>query len=200
MKSTIKIINSIISLILAVCIIFAFVSCNAVNFEDNTADSNALSALSSTEESTEKSAEISTEETTTQLNKDPVEITPCPWDNESLPMPENVKYEIQISCLKEWHGVSYEDSNYVPEQVWVVCYGIFDNTYCVMTWVPDIGYLNVTTKVEVGEHTFIFDDSNTMIVYSEGKLYSLAQAYETGKLDDTELEELYNYYNKSHFG
>ena len=36
-----------------------------------------------------------------------------------------------------------------------------------------------------------------MIVYCDGKIYSLEKAYENGILDDAELGSLYNYYMKT---
>ena len=132
-------------------------------------------------------------------DKDPV-VTPCPWENESLPIPSEIKLDIQIARLKEVHGENYEAKGYIPEQVWVVCYGIFDNTYCIMTWEPGVGYVGDETIVEVGGYSFRFAVRNTIKVYCEGEFYSLNEVYENGILDDTELAELYTYYNEVHWG
>ena len=127
------------------------------------------------------------------------EITPCPWEDESLPISYAIVNEIQTACLIRNFGEDYDRLGYMPEHVWLVCYGIFDNAYAVMVWVPDIGYMDVVTTVEVGSYKFIFGDSNTMTVYCDGDFYSLPMAYENGILNDAQLGELYNYYIEAHY-
>ena len=131
---------------------------------------------------------------------DDCEIKPCPWDYQSLQLNEDIKREIQIARLIDIHGEYYEKMGYVPEHVWVVCYGIFDNVYGVMTWGPGVGYVKEEKTVTVGEYTFRFDDSNTMMIYYDGEFYSMNQAYQMNLLDDLKLKELYDYYNEAHYG
>lgn len=119
-------------------------------------------------------------------------ITPSPFDDESLPIPSTVKLEIQTLIA--------ENTSAAPEQISVVCYGIFDNTYCIMTWEPDVGYADVMTEITVGEYTFLFGSSNVMTVYSNGEIYGLTYAYENGILNYAEIEELYSYYTLTHWG
>ena len=109
------------------------------------------------------------------------------------------KEEIQIAALTDKYGEDYEKKGFDPIDVAVVCYGIFDNAYCVVIWQDAIDHFK-STEVAVGEYTFEFPSNKVLRVYFEGKFYSLPEAYENGILDDAEIEELYNYYTKTRLG
>ncbi len=183
MKNAIKVLGLVTALFIIICLLGVFVSCDSDNISEIESESNT-------------SPETSDKETT---DSNIPQITPCPWDDISLPIPAEIKREIQIARLKgAYYGDNYEKKGYIPEQVWVVCYGIFNDTYCVMTWEPDVIYLNIETEVAVGGYTFLFSSENTMLVYSEGQFTSLKVAYNYGIINDDELAELYNYCNEVH--
>ena len=204
----------IISVLLALALL-TLASCNlgdvteqvttAVNASNNNAPITEKNDAKSDENTTENittdnSEDATTEEVTTEEATNKPQIRPCPWDDESLPIPEEIKSAIQLAEIKSVHGDDYKSKGYVPEQVWVVCYGAFDNAYCVMTWAPDVEFASMEVEIDVGGYTFLFGSSNVMTVYCDGSFYSLTKAYETGILDDTELEELFNYYTRMQWG
>ena len=201
MKFTIKL--SGLLLILTIGIILIFTSCNVEDSQNNTENLNSNTTL--TEQPTDKEIEKPTEESTTEeiTTEDNIEtrpVTPCPFDEESLDMPVEIKKEIQAAVLSAAYGEEFEKDGYTLDYAWVVCYGIFDNAYCVMVWEHAGGELSVITEVKVGEYTFMFGSSNTMVVYNNGEFYGLKQAYENEILDDAEIAELYTYYTETHWG
>ena len=204
MKKQIKLFSFIIAISLLISFGGALVSCNTevTNENDQIPDmQNTDNATKTpTEKLTEDVTEEPTEETTDDTEIEALPVTPCPFDEESLEMPEGKKQEIQIEVLTRVYGEDYVKDGYTPEYVWVVCYGIFDDAYCCMIWDHSGGEMSVITEVEVGDYTFMFGSSNTMSVYCNGEFYSLNEAYENGILDDTEIAELYTYYTETCWG
>ena len=122
-----------------------------------------------------------------------------PWKDVNLPISNAIKEEIQIAVLTDKYGESYEKKGFDPIDIAVVCYGIFDNAYCVVVWQDAIDIFN-STEVAVGDHTFVFPTNKVINVYFEGEFYSLPKAYETGILDDADIAELYEYYTVTRLG
>ena len=79
-----------------------------------------------------------------------------------------------------------------PKNVEGVCYGVFDDAYCLIIIYPGPRE-DVVTFEEVAGYVFDFP-SEVMTVYSDGEFYSLTDAYKNGILNDAEIEELYNFY------
>ena len=129
-------------------------------------------------------------------DKEPVTV---PWKDVNLPISSAIKEEIQIAVLTDKYGENYEKKGFDPIDVAVVCYGIFDNAYCVVVW-QDARDRFGTTEVTVGEYAFIFPTNKVVNVYFEGKFYSLPKAYENGILDDADIAELYEYYTVTRLG
>ena len=86
------------------------------------------------------------------------------------------------------------------KQVKGVCYGVFDDVYCLILTPPKVEYTTAMKYVDIAGYTFRFGSSNTMVVYYNGEFYSLTKAYENGILDDAEIEELYNFYTETKWG
>ena len=125
------------------------------------------------------------------LRTDPEKI-----EDKTGKMPDEIKSEIQLAYYES--NKEYCDS---PKQVKGVCYGVFDDTYCLMLTLPGVMYMDATAYVDVAGYTFMFGSvSNTMDVYCNGKFYSLTEAYQNGILDDAEIEELYNFYTETKWG
>ena len=120
-----------------------------------------------------------------QTNTNPDNI-----DDKTGKLTDKIKSEIQLKYYDKHTNES--DS---PAEIKGVCYGVFDDTYCLILTLPGVGYMTVTTEIDVAKYTFYFGDSNTMIVYDNGEFYSLTKAYENGILNDAEIEELYYFYN-----
>ena len=129
-------------------------------------------------------------------DKEQVEM---PGKGENLPISAEIKEEIQKFVLTEKYGEGYQNKGFDPIDVDVVCYGIFDNAYCVITW-QDLNYPFNFTEVTLGEHTFTFATDKIINVYFEGKFYSLPEAYGNGVLDDADISELYEYYTVTRLG
>lgn len=108
---------------------------------------------------------------------------------------DEMKSEIQLAYYNE-----NKDLCSSPKQIRGTCYGVFDDASCLILTLPDVGYLDVMTNVEVAGYTFKFGDSNPMNIYYNGEFYGLKQAYENGILDDNELAELYANYNRLQWG
>ncbi len=208
MKKQIKLFSYIIAVSLLVCFGGALVSCDTEATDENDQTSDVQNTENITKTPTEKLTEDITEEPTEEPTEEIIDdkeietlpITPCPFDEESLEMPAEIKREIQIAVLTRVYGEEYVKDGYTPEYVWVVCYGIFDDAYCCMIWDHSGAELSVETEVEVGGYTFMFGSPNTMLVYCDGEFYGLKQAYENGILDDTEIAELYTYYTETRWG
>ncbi len=114
--------------------------------------------------------------------------------DEGLPMSSEIKREIQIAELISQHGANYEEKGFATEYIGVICYGIFDDVYCVRTWESDIHVIAIV-EVKVGEYTFHFTNPQYMPkIYKEGNFYSLNEAYENGIISDENLAELYDYF------
>ena len=161
-----------IALLLALSILGTFASCNAAESQEDAAD---------------KGTEVPTEAPTKAPPADP---------------PVEISAEMQSEIKNKYFEKTYEEKEHEyynsPDHVVITdCYGIFDDAYCIMITCSRFMYLDVMTKVQVGEYTFVFGDSNTMKVYCNGEFYGLKQAYENGILDDAELESLHYYYTKS---
>ncbi len=175
MKSYLKIFGLIIMSIITISL---FVSCNT--------DTNATDGETPNRNTTENKPY--------ELSIDPTPVTPPPSAKEPLEISADIKREIQIADLLEQYGEEYENCGFAPEQVWVACYGIFDNVYCCIVTTPGEIYTDSVTEIEVAGYTFSFESSNVMSVYVEGEFYSLKTAYENGILDSADIAELYAYY------
>ena len=79
-----------------------------------------------------------------------------------------------------------------PKKVEGVCYGVFDDAYCLIIRRPE-AMSTAMTDEEVAGYKFSFGREH-MTVYCNGEIYSLTKAYENGILNDAEIEELYNFY------
>ena len=79
-----------------------------------------------------------------------------------------------------------------PKNVEGVCYGVFDDAYCLIIRHPEPS-ATVMTYEEVAGYEFSFG-SEHITVYCNGEIYSLTKAYENGILNDAEIEELWNFY------
>lgn len=172
MKIFFKTLSLMIALLLALSILGTFASCNAAESQEDAAD---------------KGTEVPTEAPTKAPPADP---------------PVEISAEMQSEIKNKYFEKTYEEKEHEyynsPDHVVITdCYGIFDDAYCIMITCSRFMYLDVMTKVQVGEYTFVFGDSNTMKVYCNGEFYGLKQAYENGILDDAELESLHYYYTKS---
>ena len=109
-----------------------------------------------------------------------------------------MEHHLKTTYFLSTYDEKYKEHYNSPDQVTIeACYGIFDDAYCAIITYPLVAYPDVEVEVEVGGYTFVFGSSNTMIVYCDGKIYSLEKAYEKGILDDAELESLYNNYMKT---
>ena len=124
------------------------------------------------------------------LRTDPEKI-----EDKTGKMSDEIKSEIQLAYY-ERHK-EYCDS---PKQIKGVCYGVFDDAYCLMLTLPGVMYTDAVEYVDVAGYTFMFGSSNTMDIYCKGEFYSLTKAYENGILDDAEIEELYNFYTETKWG
>ena len=110
-------------------------------------------------------------------------------------MSDEIKSEIQLAYYKR-----HKEYCSSPKQIKGVCYGVFDDTYCLMLTFPGVMYAAAVEYVDVAGYNFMFGSSNTMKVYCNGEFYSLEKAYENGILDDAEIEELYNFYTETKWG
>ena len=119
-------------------------------------------------------------------------------DEISKPIPDDIKREIQVASLKSAsYGENYEKFGYTPEQVKVVCFGVFNDIYCVMTWNPDVIYLDIETDISSGGYWFEYNTTNTIrVYYGNGHFMSLSTAYVSQKLSEDQIEEVYDYYNE----
>ena len=172
MKIFFKALSLVIALLLALSLLGTFASCDAAESQEDAAD---------------KGTEAPTEAPTKAPPADP---------------PVEISAEMQSEIKNKYFEKTYEEKNKEyynsPDQVIIeACYGIFDDAYCAIISYPLVEYTCEETEVEVGGYTFVFGSSNTMIVYCDGKIYSLEKAYEKGILDDAELESLYNNYTKA---
>ena len=119
-------------------------------------------------------------------------------DEISKPIPDDIKREIQVASLKRAsYGGNYEKLGYTPEQVKVVCFGVFDDIYCVMTWNPDVIYLDIETDICAGRYLFEYNTTNTIkAYYGNGHFMNLSGAYVSQKLSESQIKEVYDYYNE----
>ena len=185
MKKLIKTISLITALLLTFSLLVTFASCNK-----DDSDEKITNHTDNTEKPTdnaEKPTEAPTEKPTEEVKVDP---------------PVEISAEMESEIKNKWFEKTYAEENKEyynsPDQVKIkACYGIFDDAYCAIITYPLVEYTCEETKVEVGGYTFVFGSSNTMIVYCDGKIYSLEKAYEKGILDDAELESLYSNYTKA---
>ena len=187
MKKLIKTISLITALLLTFSLLVTFASCNK-----DDSDEKITNHTDNTEKPTdnaEKPTEAPTEKPTEEVKVDPpVEIS------------AEMESEIKNKYIEFYYDENDQDyyNKYLPDMVKIeACYGIFDDAYCAIITYPLVEYTCEETEVEVGGYTFVFGSSNTMIVYCDGKIYSLEKAYEKGILDDAELELLYNNYTKA---
>ncbi len=171
MKKLIKTISLMIALLLVVNLLFTLASCDASDLDESEA-----------------------EEPTTEIKTDP------PSENEKGKLTEEMRNEIKRAYFEKTYIEKSKEFYNSPDQITLICYGVFDNAYCVILTRPGVEYMTVITEETVGEYTFMFSSSNTMKVYCEGDFYGLTKAYENGILDDAEIEELYNYYTEIKWG
>ena len=101
-----------------------------------------------------------------------------------------MKSEIQLEYYKD-NIMRYAS----PKKIEGVCYGVFDDTYCVILRSPE-NMACVMTDEEVAGYTFSFGREK-MKVYCNGEFYSLTNAYENGILSNTEIAELHTFYNET---
>ncbi len=185
-KLTIKFLSIFITALLITSLLGALVSCNQNDIDDTSTESDTNTDESTTDEITTNS------DMTTPRNPLSAE------EIESLF--SEVKSEIQSAYFEKTYEEKSKESYNSPEQVSVTCYGVFNDAYCVILTYPLVEYLTEETEVKVGQYTFVFGDSNTMAIYCNGEFYSLTKAYENGILDDTEIAELYTYYDQVKWG
>lgn len=157
---------------LIICLFGALVSCDTNKLDNNTADPNS------------------------QMTDNTDEVI----DNNSLQMSDEIKRNIQLAFLEKVYGTSYKEYSYMPEDVPIELYGKFDDAYCVMLWDKTCGQFGIVTEVIVAGEKFIYETPNVIQVYFDGVLYGLAQAYENGILDESEIAELCNNYNETYWG
>ena len=125
-----------------------------------------------------------------QTNTNPDNI-----DDKTGKLTDEIKSEIQLKYYDKHTNES--DS---PAEIKGVCYGVFDDVYCLILTLPKVEYTTAMKYVDVAGYNFMFGSSNTMIVYYNGEFYSLTKAYENGILNDAEIEELYNFYTETKWG
>ena len=108
---------------------------------------------------------------------------------------DDMKSEIQLAYNKK--NKEFLSS---PKYVEGICYGVFDNAYCLI--IEESGECPcVVVEETVAGFTFEFSNPNhIMTVYCEGEFYRLSKAYENGILDESEIKELYYFYTKEEWG
>lgn len=178
MKKSIKPISLIIAALLITLLFSTLLSCNK-NDADNTADDT-------------------TNNTAPEPVTDPLPVTPDSLNDELLKIPEDAKREIQLAFLEKVYGEEYKKDSYMPEDVPIECYGIFDDAYCVILWDKTGGRMGTVTEVTVAGYRFVYGTPDIIQVYFNEALYDLTTAYENGILDETEIAELYTNYNEKH--
>ena len=125
-----------------------------------------------------------------QTNTNPDNI-----DDKTGKLTDEIKSEIQLKYYDKHTNES--DS---PAEIKGVCYGVFDDVYCLILTLPKVEYTTAMKYVDVAGYNFMFGSSNIMGVYYNGEFYSLTKAYENGILNDAEVEELYNFYTETKWG
>ncbi len=122
------------------------------------------------------------------LRTDPEKI-----EDKTGKMSDEIKSEIQLEYYRIRRML------YIfPKNVEGVCYGVFDDAYCLIIRHPEPS-ATVMTYEEVAGYEFSFG-SEHITVYCNGEIYSLTEAYENSILDDAEIEELYNFYTETKWG
>ena len=107
-----------------------------------------------------------------------------------------IKPKIQLAFLEKVYGEEYKLDSYMPEDVPIECYGVFDDAYCVILWDKLGGQFGTITEVTVAGQTFVYETPDMIQVYCNEVLYDLPEAYENGILDESEIAELYRSYNR----
>ena len=56
----------------------------------------------------------------------------------------------------------------------------------------DLNYPSVAYETQLGNYTYSYTTADELLVYNNGKIYTMKNAYESGVIDDSILEELSN--------
>ena len=167
----------------------------------NSAGTNKEPANSNTGNSSNNESNTTNTPPSTDQNIPEDDLTENIWFKDETGKLSN---EARDEILKAYFEITYEEKEkeyyYSSNQIPGTCYGVFEDTYCLILSNPRVAYPSVMVYVEVAGCTFEFGSTNTMDVYHNGEFYSLEKAYENGILDDAEIEELYNFYTETKWG
>ena len=68
--------------------------------------------------------------------------------------------------------------------------GYYNYAFVAFIDVPGRAYFDEISKVQIGNHTVVYRDSQVMTVYYKNEFYSLEKAYEEGILSDDDIAEI----------
>lgn len=91
--------------------------------------------------------------------------------------------------MKKAYIKQLDVSGVKAEELSIESYGAYNGCTVAFMHGP-FGYPAVLTSEEVGPYVFRYSNTNTLVVFKDGKCKSLPEAYDAGWLDDDAVQQL----------